>query len=460
MISGRPPYDGESPVAVAIKHINGGAVMPSLLNPNIPGGLEQIIMKAMAHEPENRYTTATVMLNDLDEFRKNPAILFDYNSSLLDEVAVVKRTPVVPAAEPKVNPERTPRQTNRKKTDTTRKNKNKSVQSARKRAPVDDGKSRVAVVATITCSFVMVAAIIIFLIVLFNGGLFGMRDNLVQVPNLEGKKFDELQVYPDFEIAVDQRMHDDSVPNGHIISQKPEPGKMVAPGKIFVIVSDGPMTMSDVIGQEYTRVKSMLENMDYGLNVSVERIYDDTVLKDHIVRTEPAANAALRKGGTVTLYVSDGPDMQISQMPNIVGDLEEDAKATLDRQGLNLKYEVEKVTDNLVPEGCVVRTEPAKGEDLKKGDTVKLFISDGPEKATLPNVVGMEKQAAIAHIKSFGFETVDVIEMASPQPAGTIINQDPISNDKISVLTKIQLVVSLGNIEPPVGDSPGTLPEE
>ena len=95
MMSGRPPYDGESPVAVAIQHINGGAVMPSTLNPNIPGGLEQIIMKAMAHETADRYTTATQMLGDMDEFRKNPAILFDYNTPPLEAVTKLPKPPLI-----------------------------------------------------------------------------------------------------------------------------------------------------------------------------------------------------------------------------------------------------------------------------------------------------------------------------------------------------------------------------
>jgi serine/threonine-protein kinase len=71
MITGRVPYDGESPVSIAIQHISGGAVKPSLLNANIPTGLEQIIRKAMALSPAKRYATATAMLYDMDEFRKS-----------------------------------------------------------------------------------------------------------------------------------------------------------------------------------------------------------------------------------------------------------------------------------------------------------------------------------------------------------------------------------------------------
>src|SRR5574344_988679 len=80
MMTGRPPYDGESPVAVAIQHINGGAPLPTTLNPNIPAGMEQIIMKAMALDPKDRYSGAAELLADLEEFRKNPSLTFQYHT--------------------------------------------------------------------------------------------------------------------------------------------------------------------------------------------------------------------------------------------------------------------------------------------------------------------------------------------------------------------------------------------
>ena len=85
MLAGRPPYDGDSPVAVAIQHINGGALLPTTFNPNIPSGLEQIIMKAMCQDPAQRYLTATAMLYDMDELRKNPVMLFDFQDIPVDD---------------------------------------------------------------------------------------------------------------------------------------------------------------------------------------------------------------------------------------------------------------------------------------------------------------------------------------------------------------------------------------
>ena len=85
MMTGRPPYDGETPVSVAIQHINGGAMAPSVLNPNIPKGLEQIIQKGMALDAKDRYVSATEMLQDMDEFRKDPMIIFEMPVNLSTE---------------------------------------------------------------------------------------------------------------------------------------------------------------------------------------------------------------------------------------------------------------------------------------------------------------------------------------------------------------------------------------
>lgn len=102
MMTGRPPYDGDSPVAVAIQHINGGAPRPTSLNPNIPMGMEQIIMKAMALEPKDRYSSATELLADLEEFRKNPALTFDYHVPVGDDTKII--TPI--STKPKTTAER------------------------------------------------------------------------------------------------------------------------------------------------------------------------------------------------------------------------------------------------------------------------------------------------------------------------------------------------------------------
>ena len=239
MMSGRPPYDGESPVAVAIQHINGGAAMPSTLNPNIPGGMEQIIMKAMAHEAENRYESATAMLADMDEFRKNPAILFDYNVPPLDEVTNITKPPLV--LEP--TPPRTTAEKVVQKTDQQRQRKQPQSRKSPSAPPANPHRTKqeakrdnVATVAIILCSVVALVAIVIFLILFFGA----QQEILVSVPDLRGEYYE--QVSSDkFIIEKSKEVHDDVYEAGQIISQKPEAGDAVKEGnRIFVIVSLGP----------------------------------------------------------------------------------------------------------------------------------------------------------------------------------------------------------------------------
>ncbi len=160
MMTGRPPFDGETPVSVAIKHINGGAPRPSTINPNIPRGLEQIIMKAMAHDMEDRYQDATALLHDLEQFRKNPGIVFSYAEKpfVPQHVSAGAHQPNQANQTKVMRPVRKEREwtTNRQNVP----NPDKGVDDT------DSGKNKTATVAIIICSIVAMVAIIIFMVLM------------------------------------------------------------------------------------------------------------------------------------------------------------------------------------------------------------------------------------------------------------------------------------------------------
>ena len=206
MMAGRPPYDGETPVSVAIQHINGGAMMPSTLNPNIPGGLEQIIMKGMALDANDRYTSATEMLRDMDEFRKDPTVLFYYGAAgsvgmdatqpiHLGTIGsrpttadkMVRRTEGGQgrmAETNRVRPGTAPAQRNRPNPQ----NRTNSGDIPQRRPPQKKRrKSRVTTMAVVACSAVAVLAIAIWLIALTSGALFNRDKELVKVPDVVGE---------------------------------------------------------------------------------------------------------------------------------------------------------------------------------------------------------------------------------------------------------------------------------
>ncbi len=460
MMSGRPPYDGESPVAVAIQHINGGAAMPSTLNPNIPGGLEQIIMKAMAHETADRYASATQMLTDMDEFRKNPAILFDYNTPPIDEVTKLQKPPLVlETPETQTTAERVERRGSgeRRPAGPQRRTAGsgaKRSQNPRRRSEADEEEKRnnTATIAIIACSVVMVIAIVVFLVVLFSDGS-AVKPELVDVPDLVGQVYKELPEYEDFKVKIDQEVYDDKYPAGQIIGQTPEANTQIEKGKtVYVTVSLGQAQeaakMPDVTGWELSQAERTLNNLSMNLQIIPKEEYTDETPKGKVIRTEPAVGTELKVGQRIAVYVSKGVEVKTSVMPDVVGDKKESAQTVLNSQNLELDIVIEEIFDSKVAAGLVIRTEPANGEELITRQKVTLFVSKGAELKTMPNVVGMNISNAYSVLNTAGFGTPDIKYVFSEQDKDEVVGQSVEKNTQVDVNTQITLEVSKGPEEP------------
>ncbi len=460
MITGRPPYDGESPVAVAIQHINGGARMPSTLNPNIPGGLEQIIMKAMAHEPADRYASATAMLYDMDEFRKLPSLLFDYNLPPIDAVMNLKSNQPAPktaaerAAEAgsPVRRRETGRDLDLRQKSTARAALARSRMRRRSKEDYaeDDGRSRTAMIAVAACSVVALAAIVIFLMLLL-GGVGSNSPQLVMVPTLVGKTYETYKSNGDIVLGEPEFVYDESFESGKVCYQDPKPGEKVEKGTIVSIkVSKGPAPeiryMDNLVNQKQDIAKNFLTNKSISFLVQMEN--DDTVEKDHVIRTEPAAGEEIKDGQTVILYISMGPEMKDAIVPSVVNQSLETAKTILNMQGVKIDIQVKEENNDTVPKDGIIRTEPAAGEKMKTGDTVTIYISLGPKTAKMPNLLGKSLKAALELLEYAGFTNVKYDEyVENTAPRDQVLYQSVEMNEEIPLNTKIELKLSTGTKE-------------
>ena len=461
MMSGRPPYDGESPVAVAIQHINGGAIMPSILNPNIPGGLEQIIMKAMAHAIDDRYSSAADMLHDMDEFRKDPTTLFDYNAPPLDEVTKLQRKPEEEnSLAARTTAERMARRngTQNKKAAPQRKTGSSGEKPAvRKKESVEERNGRTATIAIIACSLAMVVAIVIFLVILFSGDAFADKEPLCKVPYLVGMEFDELTAPSGFKLKDNGEEYDDTVKKGLILKQSPEAGEEVVKGTtIFVTVSKGPRPkaslMPDVVDQKIENAKNNFTNSNLQLEIREE--YHDSVAKDHVTRTDPVAGTELAANQKIIIYVSKGPDPnkapenKTAQMPDVTNETLESAIKTLENQEMELKISEEKVYDSAVPVGTVIGTKPKAGENIETGDRIVLYISKGPEikTAQMPDVTNGTQDAAEKTLNNqdMALDIVPEEVFDFTVPAGMVIKTEPEAGQDIITGQKITLFISKG----------------
>ena len=447
MMAGRPPYDGESPVAVAIQHINGGAALPSVLNPNIPGGLEQIIMKAMAHNPSDRYPSATRMLSDMDEFRKDPTTLFDYTGLPLD-AAMRVQNPNLVLQPPVEGDDKTGQELVDRRT--TPPNERR-----RRPSPEEQKRAKMTTIAIIVCSAVAVVAIAITLILLLGGG-FGGKKKMVEVPSMVGESFEELPAYDGLSIMKNEIYHD-SVPAGEVISQEPEAGKEVKQNSLVVVnvslgVAPNSVVMTDLTGRTKDRAVSYLEGQKLGLKIDIKEEYNETVADGNVFRTEPKEGVELKQGQTVTLYVSKGKKVQLSSMPNVVGETKESAISVLELQQLDLNIVLDEVFDANVQAGIVMDTEPGKGEKLKTGQTVKLKVSKGIEKKVVPDLMGMDLTGAKGMLTQLGFKEPVVNYVDSDQPKNTVLSQTPEKEKELEITGSVTLQVSNGKLAPVTKD--------
>ena len=475
MMAGRPPYDGDSPVAVAIQHINGGASMPSTYNPNIPGGLEQIIMRAMALEIDDRYTTATQMLHDMDEFRKDPTMLFDYHVPPLDAVISISKPPIpLTVNTPRTTAQKVagrsegqrvrtstgqtarstgqiPRNTSGQMNRNTGGASGRSPSEARRKREEEQRRqrnSRMATIAIISCSFVAVVALVIFLITLFNGQLFNKPQKLIEVPRLIGQFYDELPEYPDF-VVIKEGVYDEDYPAGIIIDQKPDAGDNVVKGtELYATVSLGKVPtvvkMDNLVNMDETSAKNLLLSYEMNLNIVIEEEFSEDYEIGKVTRTIPEMGKELRENDNIVLYISAGPEINISAMPNVVNKTEDMARNILDSQKLDLDIRVEEIYDSNVEKGSVVKTDPASGEQLKTGQKVVLYISKGPELKTVPNVLGMDIETAVKVMMNAGFKTPSIEYVESEEEKDTVVEQLPEENTEWDITKTIELKISKG----------------
>ena len=390
MMTGRPPYDGESPVAVAIQHINGKPQMPSTLNPNIPGGLEQIIIKAISQEPAKRFATATAMLADMDEFRKDPAILFDYNnaSTGIDDATQItserkeEEAPVEPQP-PKNTAERVAAKAadapvKRSAPPQKKETASRPVRRRREEIIEDEEKgNKVATIAVVLCSVVAIIAIAIFLVTLLGDGGANQEQNLVVVPNLVNK---------DFNVAS--------------------------------------------------------QTEDYVLEIE-SKVYSNQFDKDRIIEQKIRANTKIQKGSVVQVVVSAGPEPKLKVMENLVGLDEEQAKKFLiNTQGISEeRILIRREASATVAAGVIIKTEPVENTQLTDDQTIYLTVSTGPaeETARVPGVVGQNVELAQRLLNASGFYNIVIEEVESSKPQGEVLYQSVAAQKEVSTETNIIL---------------------
>ena len=415
MLTGRLPFEGDNPVAVAIQHINSVPVPPRDLNPDVPLGMEQITMKAMAAVLDRRYTSAEAMLEDLDAFRKNPGIDFGYNlpgvvapdedeptmvrhgGSFLEEDSDADATIRTPIAGQNARFERDAEESRK------RSNRHYDEQDYDEddydRDRYDERKHNKRFIA-VTIS--IIAAILLIFVILW----FALFRNLFTssssssvtyvVPKLVGQTVEQAQATIDadeklkghFTITATEYASSEEYEVGVIIKQSPEENATTKQEttEIKVTLSSGPapkdateITLDDYTGQDYRLVKSKLE--DLGFTTRCESEYSDSVEDGKTIRTDPAAGKTAEKGSQITIYYSKGPEEKTpttATMVNVLNLTESDARNAISKLGL-ITGEVTTEYSDQYAKGRVCYQSIPENSEVELNSKVNLIVSLGPE---------------------------------------------------------------------------------
>lgn len=467
MLTGRTPYDGETPVSVAIQHINGGAPLPSTLVTGIPRGLEQITMHAMASNADERYSSATEMLRDMEEFRKNPSLTFVYGpgGQTLRQAPQAPQQPQQPQHGGMTRSEAERYAAARA---ANRAARQPDERRAAERARREQEKKRRTVIGVVCAAAAAVVLLVVLGVVLLRGS--GTNDKPdtpeVEVPKLVGMKLEDINPddYPELKIDLNGVTYDynDEYEKGYVYEQTPKAGEMVKGGRVRTIslkVSLGKENnlMPDLAGQSEANAMSQLKAMNLGLNVRREEESSDTVPAGSVTRTDPAAETELQEGQSVTVYVSLGS----GKMPELKNQSKENAKSILDAMNLNLRITYLEEESDDIASGNVTRTVPASDSQLSRGQQVTVYVSKGSGKATVPPVTGLSVRDAIDLLTENGLKYEIKRVYSDTDEKDRVVRQSEAANSKVAKDTIVTLEVSDGPAptEAPT-EAPTTAPTE
>ena len=390
MLTGRLPFEGESAVSVAIQHLSSIPLAPREINPDIPEQLELICMKAMAPDLEHRYQSADAMIADLEAFRKNPEVEMKFDLSDLrpeendEPTRTIRTMPSHTVTIPVHQPER----------NYPRRERDEDEEPRR----AGSGKRGVLV------SAVTVAAVAV-VIVLFKTILGSFAPAVVdqyQVPDLYNMTIEEAEDDPRiegvFEIQKAGSEFSTDVPEGHILRQDPKKGE-TRKGSQLVIqvwVSAGEETgeVPDLENKSEQDARILLEklNKEYNLELTVEapeelKQFSEEITEGYVIKTEPAQGEILKKGDTVKLILSKGPDIKPVTVLPFVGMSIDSVLSQLESYKLTCDAADVEVVDSDKPGGTIVWQSPASGETVPEWTTIKFRVSAGLASSALPIMV-------------------------------------------------------------------------
>ena len=442
LLTGRPPFKGDSAVAVAYQHVEQIPPTPSSILSDIPDSLDRVVLKSLAKNREDRYSSATAMLADLQRVAQGLDVGAPPADSWATEVLPAAglasaRTAATTqmAAVPSHAPTAAMAATSTSLPAVATEESANETSKARKR--------RTAIIATV----------LLIALLLIGGSVWALtrgaaEPESIAVPNVVGLTQAEAKAQIEqagftWELNPD-KVTSDTVAEGSVASTDPAAGTQAEKGAtVRVTISSGPdsVTLPDnLVGMSPDDARKAIEALGLKWELDSSKVASDTVPEGKVAQTNPSPGSKVKAGQTIRAYLSSGSDQV--DVPDLSGMTQDQARSTLKGVGLELgnvtSVDSEKEKDRIVEQ------DPATGTKVKKGTTVGVSISSGkPAQVEIPTVVGIGRDDAEAQLKALGLN-VTVEEVSGNQPAGQVLSVEPGEGSKVDKNSTVKLKVSKG----------------
>jgi eukaryotic-like serine/threonine-protein kinase len=386
MLTGELPFDADTPLGIAMKHVNGHLRQPKELNPTVPDGINAITIRLLAKNPEDRYTSDSELIEDLERVC----------AGLDPTAATTEMMTHAVAATTRLTPPPPPQRAGRNK------------MRRRRVAPLLLALLALLVVAWAGYS-------------LLQERLVGIAGPQIGVPDLVGMSLDGARekVGDDFQVEVAKSVSGER-PVDTIISQSPSTGKAENGSTISVsIVGTQVSDVPDVVGSGRQEAEQALEDAGFQVEVAErESSFDD---QDRVMSQNPSGGTRAEVGSGVTITVGTGPSSV--PVPRLYGRTPAQAEAVLQGAGLSLGT-VTRDYNNDVAQGSIFFQNPSGGANVEPGTAVNATVSLGPEQVEVPEVYGLSVAAAQTALSNAGLNSTP-IEVEGDEEAGTALSTDP-----------------------------------
>jgi eukaryotic-like serine/threonine-protein kinase len=439
MLTGQVPFSGDSAIEIAMKHLNETPRPPSSLRPELTPELDQVVLRALAKNPEDRYQASEEFSADLDRVEAGIPIAPETSAAataILSGGFETSATQVIPPTETARQPPPT------------------QPAAPRRPPPTYPPRYRYDEPPRKRNRFLPWLLVILLLAGAAVAGWYvytqiqdELRSTQVAVPNVIGlerklavKKIEDEGFQADVQTGVGT-----AEDRGKVIDQNPDGGTRIEKGStVRILVSVGPeqVEVPEVVGKPLDEATQTLANA--GFRWTTKRVFSPDAPEGEVTKQNPKPGEQAEKGATIALTVSKG--QELTAVPDVLQQTRQSAESELRSAG----FVAEAVlVDSDSPQGLVVAQDPDPGTERPKGDTVQISVSNGPQTATVPDVLDQDQASAESELQAAGFK-VRVVKQdtADPTQDGVVMDQSPAPGLEAQPGSRVTIVV--GRFSEPV----------